>query len=907
MTQVPHLGKICAHPGVGPGIFSPENRCVGPGIFLHAHKFSNKEQKMTSMNIVNETTPEQVSSPIAPQRARSSRRSTLQLQSTSTTSNAVIQQGNGTSTVAPEEIDELERMAAELRIEEENEADGGDSDVEGAEYEIFDEAYIRSAIERQNNDDGGDLHIQHINNGNIAFVVGAAAVFQNSEEEINFDEKVIKPPDDWVRPAKKDPNEPDFDLIDNPGGWNDYIFRPVYQKSGRGNSATYKYVRHELPTGCSVVPPNNEGKRIANGWNFYYKGWKSEKFPGARDGATSSDLFPEARKNSLDKDVLVQLGLSVTKLKDFDTGLPDALFFYQLVLPISDTARNGIINDPRKSFFSEVNKFTNLYRCQKGIGMTYGHSFPEVTIAECVRWDGCLLRDGVRGGGNGAIYRRWFDDSPCSDTYCQKAMTLHRWNQLKRVYKLNNNDNAPMKGEPGYDPSYKYDMIYDVITSNVRVLTKNAELDLTGDETTWGFGGYGEKGAKVVYRVKGKPGVTKGGQTVLVSAVNRIRPYWYQHRHNMTARYGPGFTGEGPSEVRSCIDALEKMIVGRDGNEKKIFSKPPHITWDNFFSGEQVCHYAGRKGFGLTTTCRRDRLPKGVKGEYMHKGKTDVVTQRTKCAKYIEPVILVKEEDQYEIVHTSFQSTSSCNLMSVNAMSENKNFVEARTRGRKQNKRYYVIEQNLSRLLYLKTYSRIDSIDHMIKNANLKYRTWKYWHAPVNHAKGLALATAYDIYREVCEGHLIPNSTIKDPVDPFVFQDILSRQMCEYDPKKQKYLGDERMRAVVSMNKNARNKKRKFSSADGPDLSGHISKAQYKNLTKEQPKRICKDLSEFELHQCETRKNPAKCVVCGELAYKMCSLCKAPLHNMEVRGSTKGRNCFLHWHNQAYLGLCFDD
>ena len=289
----------------------------------------------------------------------------------------------------------------------------------------------------------------------------------------------------------------------------------------------------------------------------------------------------------------------------------------------------------------------------------------------------------------------------------------------------------------------------------------------------------------------------------------------------------------------------------------------------------------------------------------MHKGKTDVVTTRTKCAKYIEPVILVKEEDQYEIVHTSFQSTSSCNLMSVNAMSENKNFVEARTRGRKQNKRYYVIEQNLSRLLYFKTYSRIDSIDHMIKNANLKYRTWKYWHVPVNHAKGLAIATAYDIYRKVCEGHLIPNSSVKNPIDPYTFQDILSRQMCEYDPKKQKYMGDERMRAVVSMNKNAR--KRKFSSANGPDPSGCISKAQYKRAIKEQPKHICKDLSEFELHQCETRKNPAKCVVCGNLGYKMCSLCKTPLHNMEVRGSTKGRNCFLHWHNQAYLGLCFDD
>ena len=136
---------------------------------------------------------------------------------------------------------------------------------------------------------------------------------------------------------------------------------------------------------------------------------------------------------------------------------------------------------------------------------------------------------------------------------------------------------------------------------------------------------------------------------------------------------------------------------------RKIFRKPPHITWDNYFSGKQVCHYAGSKGFGLTT-CRRDRLPKGIKDEYIHKGKTnDIKDYRSNVAKYIEPIILVKECENYEIVHTSFQSTSSCNIMSVNAITENKNFVEARSRSRKKSIRIYVIEQDLARLLYLKT------------------------------------------------------------------------------------------------------------------------------------------------------------------------------------------------------------
>ena len=267
-------------------------------------------------------------------------------------------------------------------------------------------------------------------------------------------------------------------------------------------------------------------------------------------------------------------------------------------------------------------------------------------------------------------------------------MSLQRWNQLKRIFKLNNNDLAKKRGEEGYNPTYKYDMIYKTLVDNVLAITKKGELDLTGDETSWGFQGYGEKGAKVVERVVGKPGISKGGQTAIVSATNRICPYWYQHRHAFTPRYGKGFTAEGPSEVRTCIDSLENLVVGRGGNEKKIFSKCPHITWDNYFSGEAICHYAGKKGFGLLMTNCRDRLPAGVKSEYLHKKKTDSST-RTKIARYIEPVILVKDGGNYEIVLTSFQSTSSCNIISVNSMSRNQNFVEARSRGRKDKKILY--------------------------------------------------------------------------------------------------------------------------------------------------------------------------------------------------------------------------
>ena len=178
---------------------------------------------------------------------------------------------------------------------------------------------------------------------------------------------------------------------------------------------------------------------------------------------------------------------------------------------------------------------------------------------------------------------------------------------------------------------------------------------------------------------------------------------------------------------------------------------------------------------------------------------------------YIEPVICTKDEGNFEIILTSFQSTSSCNIMHVNAICENKNFIQARSRGRKSSKRLYAIEMNMSRQLYLHSYSRIDSIDSLLNSTNINYVTWKYWHAPVTHAKKLAIATAYDIYLEIAEGIGIPECKVTNPVDYFTFRDTLSKQMTSYHPKRQMYKGDEVMRSVSQMNKEERRKEKKGS------------------------------------------------------------------------------------------------
>ena len=225
--------------------------------------------------------------------------------------------------------------------------------------------------------------------------------------------------------------------------------------------------------------------------------------------------MPDSRKGKLDAGLLATMGLTHSIMEKID-----ALFFYQLLLPMCNPARSGILHYPRLPFYSEVEKFLQLYAIQVNLGGTYRHSFNNLNIDELVCFDGVVVRDGVRGGSNGGIHRRWMYGSDF-DSFVSARILYSRWLAVKRVIKLFNNDTAPKRGEAGYNPAYKLDMIYNTIIKNTNAITDAADLDQCGDETTWGHGGYGEAGSGLVERIMGKMGISKGGHIVITSDINR--------------------------------------------------------------------------------------------------------------------------------------------------------------------------------------------------------------------------------------------------------------------------------------------------------------------------------------------------------------------------------------------------
>ncbi len=87
---------------------------------------------------------------------------------------------------------------------------------------------------------------------------------------------------------------------------------------------------------------------------------------------------------------------------------------------------------------------------------------------------------------------RWMKGDLCFDPFIYVAMSYTHWKLIKWFFKMNNNlTDVKKKGNDGYDPCQKYDLIYKVLVHNMNYyVLKCVDLDVTVDKSTWGFAGY---------------------------------------------------------------------------------------------------------------------------------------------------------------------------------------------------------------------------------------------------------------------------------------------------------------------------------------------------------------------------------------------------------------------------------
>jgi hypothetical protein len=277
----------------------------------------------------------------------------------------------------------------------------------------------------------------------------------------------------------------------------------------------------------------------------------------------------------------------------------------------------------------------------------------------------------------------------------------------------------------------------------------------------------------------------------------------------------------------------------------------------------------------------------------------------------------------------TFQSTSSTNISTVNALNENQLFVREKERGRGSGKRKWAIEMNEGRQLYLSSYGRIDTIDSLIKACGMYYVSWKYWHACKLHVQALGVVVAYDMYKEVVEEGFAAfgfeskdEATKKCFLDFHSFRDKLSLQGLHYTPEQKKYPGDSKMRVCTKRGGNStaqagpkrgRGRPKKSVTPDGaaPAEEGMtaVTRHQFKQEKKDAGSRLCGNLDKYALHckSVKTVKHKLKCRWCAKPCHTYCGICKMPAHNVPKRGKCTGSHCFAELHNDQRYGLAATD
>jgi hypothetical protein len=160
-------------------------------------------------------------------------------------------------------------------------------------------------------------------------------------------------PKDWSPTVNTNKGEPLFEDVVNPGGLSSYTFRPMFKPRGG------KYICHAMPAGaCPVTINAVMGKREEGEYEFFYQGWKQENptRENCRFGVSREDLFLKDRDIKLDVTFLKKMGLTKQRMLECN-----ALFFYQLILPIVDPNMPGIDSDTRKGYYEDVARNTNMY------------------------------------------------------------------------------------------------------------------------------------------------------------------------------------------------------------------------------------------------------------------------------------------------------------------------------------------------------------------------------------------------------------------------------------------------------------------------------------------------------------------------------------------------------------------
>ena len=145
--------------------------------------------------------------------------------------------------------------------------------------------------------------------------------------------------------------------------------------------------------------------------------------------------------------------------------------------------------------------------------------------------------------------------------------------------------------------------------------------------------------------------------------------------HNLLTQYKDMIITTTPSSqptnhpsTSSIISSNSSSTDNTTNQIKKIFKSHPTVIADNYFTDDKMQMWIGENKFGCIATTARNFLPKDIPKVYLHHLKSTPGCKKSKVARFTLPIVALKSYPTYERAHISFQSTSSTNITTTNAL-----------------------------------------------------------------------------------------------------------------------------------------------------------------------------------------------------------------------------------------------
>ena len=229
---------------------------------------------------------------------------------------------------------------------------------------------------------------------------------------------------------------------------------------------------------------------------------------------------------------------------------------------------------------------------------------------------------------------------------------------------------------------------------------------------------------------------------------------------------------------------------------------------------------------------------------------------------------------------------------------------------RQENMEYW--EKQSPGYIYLSHYSGVDSADHMIKNAAIRFTSWWYWHAPYLHVLSMGVVAAYDMYNQCCDGTLDTSWEIDKSrrLSFSAFCQKLYHSRCLNMTHRNwniRAIRNSDTRLVTQVNKKRQSlqlERRNHNKLITYDKGG-INMANFQKAMMTERLSHGNDLNKLSVHlQCiEKKTNQMTCEVCGERTYWKCIPCNSAICTTDGRRGWNGGKCALTFHNPVFWGL----